>query len=89
MIRQADLLAFCRAGLDRESIIAILSAITSRMKQEDPACIALDKANDTLMSLQEATREAEQWEADDRACRRGAAANTVGGIPSFLTREAA
>jgi hypothetical protein len=53
---EAAILNFCRAGLDVESIIAVLSAITSRMNADDPACIALDKANDTLMDLQESAR---------------------------------
>jgi len=86
MTTEAQVLAFCRAGLDNESIIAILSAITSRMKQDDPACIALDKCNGALMDIQEAARNEELWSADDAECRRG---NAAGSIPSFLTREAA
>lgn len=57
MIAEADVLAYCRTGLDAEEIISILSAITGLMSVGDPVCIALDAANDALMSLQEAKRE--------------------------------
>ena len=85
MIRQADLLAYCRAGLDTEQIIAVLSAITSRMSANDPACIALDKANDSLMDLQESARISELWEQDDAACKRG---NAAGSLPAFIRQGA-
>ena len=86
MIRHADILAHCRAGLDTEQIIAVISAITNRMRALDPACIALDDCNDKLMDIQESQRISELWERDDVACKRGQAA---GSIPAFLIREAA
>ena len=88
MSMQSNVLAYCRTGLDTEEIIAILSAITSRMGNDDPVCEVLDFANDKLMTMQEARRiraidaheeEANQelWTADDAACKRGEAANTI------------
>ena len=84
----AALLAFCRAGLDTESIIAVLSAITSRMRADDPACIALDKCNDTLMDLQESQRISELWEQDDRDCKRAQSLGPAGSIHSFISEGA-
>ena len=80
---ETTLLAFCRAGLDTEQIIAVLSAITSRMRADDPACIALDKCNDTLMDLQEQAREADLWAADDVACKRAQSLGPASSIPGF------
>ena len=53
---KADGLAHCRAGLATEEIISMLSAITGRMRADDPVCEVLDKANDALMDHQEAAR---------------------------------
>ena len=85
---EAALLAFCRAGLETESIIAVISAITSRMNADDSACIALDKCNDTLMDLQEAARISELWEQDDADCRRAQSLGPAGSIPRFINQGA-
>ncbi len=77
---KADGLAHCRAGLATEEIISMLSAITGRMRADDPVCEVLDKANDALMDHQEAARIEDLWVADDAACKRGQAA----GVPAFL-----
>ena len=78
MIRQSDILTYCRTGLTREEIIAVISAITAQMKTDDPACEALDVCNDKLMDLQEAERNSELWATDDSDCKRGQAAQTLG-----------
>ena len=85
---ESALLAYCRAGLDTESIIAVISAITSRMNADDPACIALDECNDTLMDLQEQAREADLWAADDVACKRAQSLGPAGSIHSFIQQGA-
>ena len=84
----AALLAYCRAGLDTEQIIAVLSAITSRMNADDTACIALDKCNDALMDLQESQRISELWAADDVACKRAQSLAPAGSIHSFIQQGA-
>ena len=88
MIRQADILAHCRQGLDTEEIIAILSAITSPMHMDNKVCLALDVCNDKLMDLQEQAREAALWEQDDKDCRREQSLVPAASIPSFLVNGA-
>jgi uncharacterized membrane protein len=89
MTTEAEVLAYCRklatAGeytdyATRESIIAILSAITSPMPSGDATCGLLDEVNDKLMAIQETARIAamdaaeaarldDEWAKDDLACR--------------------
>lgn len=85
MTTEAQALAYCRAGLDTESIIAVLSAITAKMRITDPACVALDVCIGKLEAIQADAEQSALWAADDAACKRG---NGAGSLPAFIREEA-
>lgn len=80
-IKQADVLRYLRKPHGDTVVIEVLRAMASTMHATDPTCEALDRCIATLEDNEEEATAAQEWEADDAACKRGNAAGTV---PAFL-----
>ena len=80
-MKQAEVLQYLRRPHSDTVVLEVLRAMASTLHATDPTCEALDACIATLEENEDAAQLAQEWTADDAACKRG---NAAGSIPAFL-----
>lgn len=81
-MKQAEVLQYLRRhGHSDTAVLEFLRAMASTLHITDPTCEALDACIARIEDNEAKATAAQEWAADDAACKRG---NAAGSIPAFL-----
>lgn len=80
-MKQAEVLQYLRRPYGDSAILEVLRAMSSALHATDPTCEALDACIARIEENESEATAAQEWQADDAACKRG---NAAGSIPAFL-----